>query len=330
MAIEIGRRKFIFVLGGTVVAWPLAVRAQQTLPVVGFLRNSSLEGSADFAAAFRRGLQDEGFVDGQNVAIAYGWTNGQADRLPVLAAQLAHRPVTVLMAGGNDAIKAAKAATTTIPIVFAAGDDPIRLGFVTSLNHPGGNLTGASFLTASALARKRFEFPHMLAPKATDIGFLVNPSEPAAVLDANETAAAAGTFGLQVHVLHASSERDLEPAFAELAQQHIGALVIGGDPLFMSQRNQIAELAMRNGLPTASSLREYVAAGCLMSYGPAIVNAFHQAGVYAGRILKGARPADLPIVLPTKFDLVINLKTAKALGLEVPNNLLALADEVIE
>jgi len=325
------RREFIKGISSLAIAWPLAARAQQpTMPIIGFLRNTKPEDSVDLLMAFRQGLKETGYVEGQNMAIKYRWAAGQFASLPALAADLVRHPVAVIVAGGDEAIRAAKAATPTVPIVFASGEEPIALGFVASLNRPDGNLTGASFFAGSATATKRMELLHALVPKVATVAFLVNPNFSGAELQVSELQRAVRALGLQILVLHASSERDFEPAFATLVQQRAGALVVGGDALILSQRAQLIVLAARHAIPTIYTLREFPASGGLMSYGSSIADTYRQAGVYTGRILKGAKPADLPVMLPTKLNLVINRTVANALGLNIPDKLLALADEVIE
>jgi putative ABC transport system substrate-binding protein len=324
------RREFIALLGGTAAAWPLTVRAQQpAMPVIGFLRGSSASNSAHLVAAVRRGLNETGFVEGQNVAIEYRWADGQYDRLPALAADLLRRKVTVILAGGPPAALAAKAATTTTPVVFTTADDPIKAGLVTSLNRPDGNVTGVS-LIGSALMAKQLELLHQLVPKADAIAFLVNPSSPSTEGQLSETREAALTLGLKFHVLKASTAREVDAAFATLVELRAGALVISGDTFLSNRRVQLVVLAARHAVPTIFDFCESVVAGGLMSYGTNQTDAYRRAAVYVGRVLKGAKPADLPILLPTTFELCINLNTATALGLEVPPKLLALSDEVIE
>jgi putative ABC transport system substrate-binding protein len=329
MVILIRRRDFIAALGGA-AAWPLSTHAQQpAMPVVGFLNIRVPGADPHLLAAFRRGLQETGYVEGQNVAIEYRWANNQYDRLPELAADLVRRQVTVIAAIGSPSAPAAKVMTTTIPIVFLTGSDPVEVGIVTSLARPGGNLTGVTVLGVE-LGAKRLELLHELIPTANIVAALVNPNTPAAEIQSTELQTAARTLGLKLHVLHASSERDFDAVFANLAQQRSGGLVIAGDALFTSRSEQLAALALRQAVPTIYQFREFVAAGGLMSYGDNLADSYRLTGVYTGRILKGEKPADLPVMQSTKVELVINLKTARALGLSVPLSLLGRADEVIE
>ena len=322
------RREFITLLGGTAI-WPLAAHAQQpVLPVIGFLNGGSPDGYSPMVSAFRQGLKETGYVEGQNVAIEYRWAEGKYDRLPAMAADLVHRNVAVI-AANTPANLAAKSATSTIPIVFTTGSDPVRLGLVASLNRPGGNVTGVTQLTEE-VAPKRVELAHELVPTATIIALLVNPTRPTAETVTTASRAAAVTLGLQLNVLHASTESQLADAFAALSQTRAGALVIGSDAFFNGHLELLAELATRHLVPAIYEYHPFVAAGGLASYGGSITESYRLTGVYAGRILKGEKPADLPVQQSAKIELIINLKTAKALGITVPQSALSRADEVIE
>jgi putative tryptophan/tyrosine transport system substrate-binding protein len=325
------RRDFITLLGGAAAAWPLAAQAQQpAMPVIGWLSMRSASDSAFAVAAVRRGLSQTGHVEGRNVAIEFHWLENNHDRLPLAVTELVARQVAVIaVIGSAVAALAAKSVTDNIPIVFANGGDPVQNGLVPSLNRPGGNLTGATFLTV-ALGAKRLEFLHELVPRAAVIAMLAYASRPDADSQISEAQAATRAMGLQLRVFTVRTEAEIEPAFTAILQYNPGGLLVGTDPFFTTQRHRLAALAARHLVPAIYSLREYAEAGGLMSYGASLTEAFHQVGIYTGRILKGEKPGDLPVIQPTKFELVINLKTAKALGLEVPPTLLARADEVIE
>jgi putative tryptophan/tyrosine transport system substrate-binding protein len=325
------RRDFITLLGGTAFAWPLGARAQQPAsPVIGFMSGRSPAESAGVVAAFRRGLAEGGYVEGKNVATEYRWANGHYDRLPSLAAELVGRPVAVLAAtGGSVSGLAAKAATTTIPIVFSSGGDAVKLGLVSSLSRPGGNVTGVNLLFG-ALGPKRLGLLHELIPNATTIAMLVNLDYPSGAAEVQDVQAAARTLGMDIGVFNTPREQDIDPAFATLVGQKPAGLLVADDPFLTSQRARIVRLAAHHQLPAIYYVRDFVDVGGLMSYGPDIEDAYRLVGLYTARILKGEKPADLPVLQPTKFDLVINLKTAKTLGLEIPPTLLARADEVIE
>jgi len=325
------RREFITLLGGA-TAWPLAARAQQpAMPVVGFLNPASSDTTADFLRAFRQGLKDTGYVEGENVAIAYRWAENQFDRLPELAADLVRRKVVVIAAtGGPPSTLAAKAATTTIPIVFLVGEDPVRLGLVASLARAGGNVTGINFLSTE-LTAKRLELLHAMVPTAVRVAVLVNPANATNTeTTLRDVEPAARAIGLQIQVLNASTSREIDAAFATIARERPDALFVGIDSLFTPRRVQMVQLAARHAVPATYSGRQYAEIGGLMSYGTNLADAWRQVGVYVGRILKGAKPADLPVSQATKFELVINAQTARMLGITVPPTLLATANEVIE
>ena len=324
------RRNFISLVGGA-AAWPMAVRAQQpAMPVIGFLINVLPEGFRERLSGFRQGLRDGGYVEGENVAIEYRWAENQNDRLPSLAAELARRRVAVMVAGGPPASLAAKAEASTFPIVFVVGDDPVRLGLVASLSHPGGNMTGISTFNLEITA-KRMELLRELLPKAARIAVLINPADAATTRSQLEgIEAAARAMGLQIKIFKADSSAEIDTAFETIGRERPDAVFVGSTPFFNGRRVQLAQLAAFHRLPAVYGLRDYAEAGGLMSYGSNIVDAYRQVGIYVGRILKGARPADLPVVQANKFELIINAQTARMLGLTVPPTLLAIADEVIQ
>jgi putative ABC transport system substrate-binding protein len=324
------RREFITLLGGAVIAVrPFAASAQQTLPMVGFVNSGSAQTQALVAAAYRKGLEEVGFAEGKNVLIESRWADGQYDRLPELIADLIKRKVTVIMAGGPPAAQAAKTATSSIPVVFTSGDDPVQIGVVTSINHPGGNVTGVHVLFTE-LESKKLSLLRELVPKAGVVAALVNQTRPIANSQTAELEAAAKKFGQRIQIFHAASEQEIEPVFASMAQAKVDALLVAADAFFNARREQIVLLASRHAIPAIYEQRSFAAAGGLMSYGTNLADGYRQAGVYTGRILKGEKPGDMPVVQASKFELVINLKTAKALGLEVPLHLQQIADEVIE
>jgi putative tryptophan/tyrosine transport system substrate-binding protein len=325
------RRAFITGIAGAAAAWPFAVPAQQqAIPVVGFLSSRSPAEAASDLAAFRQGLGQTGFFEGKNVSIEYRWAEGHYDRLPDMATEFVTQQVAVIAAvGGEPSGLAAKAATNTIPIVCTLGGDAVKAGLVTQLNRPGGNITGVTIIGAE-MGPKRLELTHQLVPNASAVAVLINPKYSPGLAEARDMEAAAQSLGLQITVLEASSESEIDSAFAVLAQHKTDPLIINTDPFLLGQRQQIVQLAARRNVPTVYFLREFVDAGGLMSYGPSVANSYRQAGIYVGRILKGEKVGELPVVQPTKFDLVINLRTASALGLEIPTNLLVRADEVIE
>ena len=330
MASYIGRRKFLATLGGAAAAWPFAARAQQpAMPVIGFLWSGERDSGAHRVTAFRDGLNEAGYVEGQNVTFEHRWAEGHYDRLPELATDLVRRRVAVIATEGTPAAFAAKTATTAIPIVVVMGGDPVQMGLIASLNRPGGNVTGVNVLI-SALLAKQLEILHEMVPGAALIGFLVNPTGPSGESETRDVQAAAEVLGQKLLVVRASTEGELESAFATLARQQAGALVIGADVFFNNRLAQLVAMASRQALPSIYVLRDFPAMGGLMSYGTSLTDGFRRVGSYAGRILKGERPAELPMQQSTKVELVINLKTAKALGISIPLPLLGRADEVIE
>ena len=324
------RREFITLLGGSAAAWPLAAQGQrQAVPVIGYLSSLTQVDSVHFDAAFRRGLFEMGYVEGQTVSIEYRWITNRYSPLPAMAADLVRRQVAMLSAFGPPAVLAAKAATTTIPIVFVTGADPIKLGFVASFNRPGGNVTGI-WMVLAVLTQKRLQLMRELLPRAELIALLINPTSPVAEPQTRDAQAAASALGFKLTILNAVTENDFDQVFATLIQQRADALFVSADPFFTSRREHLVALAARHAIPTFYEIREFVEAGGLMSYGAVLREGYYKGGIYAGRILRGANPADLPVEQVNKLELVINLKTAKTLGLEVPATLLALADEVIE
>jgi len=327
---QLKRREFITLLGGTAATWPLAARAQRpAMPVIGYLSSLGQAISVRFDAAFRRSLSDVGYVEGHNVSVEYRWIADRYDALPAMAADLVQRQVAVIFAVGPPAVLAIKAASPTIPIVFVTGADPLKFGFVASFNKPGGNITGI-WMVLTALAEKRLQLMHDLLPKAELIGLLVNPASPVAEPQIREAQAAAHVLGVRLTILSAASENDFDQVFVNLAQQHADALFVSADPFFASKREHLVALAAQHAMPATYEFREFVEAGGLMSYGTVLSDGFYKGGNYVGKVLKGTKPADLPVEQVDKFELVINLKTAKALGLKLPDSFLLRADEVIE
>ena len=330
MTAKMKRREFITLLGGAAAAWPLAAGAQQAMLVIGFLYNTSPDPIADRLRAFRQGLKETAYIEGDNVTILYRFADNQNERMPELAADLVRRRVAVIVTPNNVSALAAKAATATIPVVFAVNEDPVRLGLVTSLAQPGGNLTGLNFL-GGELQAKRLELLRELVPKSARVAVLVNPANPTNTeTTVRDVEVAARALGLQIQVLSASTSREIDAAFATLGRERPDALFVGNESFFVIRRVQIAILAAQHSIPVVFASREAAEAGGLMSYGPNVVDGWRQVGIYTGRILKGMKPADLPVMQSTKFELVINLPTARALGIEVPNSMQLLADEVIE
>jgi putative ABC transport system substrate-binding protein len=323
------RRDFIKLIGGAAAAWPLAARAQQAMPVVGFLRDATAAGSGFLVGGLRKGLAEAGFIEGRNFTIEYAWTEGRSERLSALAAELVSRHVSVIVSSALNATYAAKAATSAIPVVFAVNNDPVATGLVASLNRPGGNVTGVAYL-GSELGAKRLGLMHEIVPKVADFAVLAHPTYPSSAPFISDVKEGARTLGLRIEVFNASTESEIDTAVAALSARRLGALLMANHPLFTTRRERIIALAARYAVPTMYVQREFASAGGLITYGTDLPEVYRLTGGYAGRILRGDKPADLPVLLPTKFEMIINLRTAKALGLDVPDKLLALADEVIE
>jgi putative ABC transport system substrate-binding protein len=326
----VNRREFITLMGGAAAAWPLAARAQQhAMPVIGFLSMRSAQGSTAVLSSFSQGLSEAGFEEGRNVAIEYRWAEGRNERIVGFASEFVRRPVSAITVFGTAAIRAAKAATSTIPIVFLTGDDPVAAGLVTNFSRPGGNLTGVTFVSAT-LAAKRLGLLRELVPNAETIALLVNPTSPESQAQSRDAQDAARALGQRLIVVEASNDSEIDMALAGLGRQRAAAMLVSGSPFFASRINRLVALAARHALPAMYQFRDFAVAGGLISYGASLTEAYRQVGLYAGRVLKGEKPGDLPVMQPTKFEFVLNLKTAKALGLDVPDKVLALADEVIE